>query len=222
MTPRRKSMRKRLRRLQSQWKRRARKFTSARQRLRNVPARTVDAYRAARAKVTPNRAVTCSCGTTVRANQLVAHLKRHQQQRNATRRKAEGKRRPPQAATKRATGQRSVNDPTMPSKTDAVRSAAGWLAVGGVLVALPLDGIGSTWMYAAGAGCALIGGGSYAAERRWGITNHTDRESRRAVRTQARKAGCNSACMTSTLPARTCHCPCGGTTHGTAKGGLAA
>lgn len=193
------------------------------------------AYRTARSMVRPDgpRRVHCPCGTQVPASEFAAHTTRHEQRDTRARRETETKR----AAAAKRRGQRGARSeltqrairaradsraatgPTAVSRRDAAASSAGWLAVGGVLIALPLDGVGSAWMYAAGAGCALIGGGAYATERRWGNTNHVDRESRRALRRQAQAAGCNATCMTSSLPVRTCRCPCSGASHGTARKG---
>lgn len=198
---------------------RPRQKPNRRQRLARKLRFATKAVERAAVKAVPNRVVTCSCGAKVRAHSLQAHLKTHRKQHRAARHRTETVSTRPRKPRPPA---RTAVDPTAPSRVEAGKSAAGWLAAGGVLVALPLDGIGSTWMIAAGAGCALIGGGAYASERRWGFTDHTNRETRRTVRKQARAAGCNSACMTSTLPTRTCHCPCGGSTHGTAQGGMAA
>lgn len=227
---------KRWRRTKSRWKRRARKARAFHKSVKRAPTKVRAAVRkakqapaklgrAARAKITPNADVTCSCGATVPAHQVQAHLDGHQKRHSAAQRRTEAK----QAATAKRMGQTGTStpkpkpaDPSAPSRREAAGHAAGWMAVGGVLIALPLDGYGSAWMYAAAAGCMAVGPGAYMAERRWGTTNHVSRESRRALKAQARAAGCNSACMTSTLPVRSCRCPCGGQSHGGAKKGPAA
>lgn len=203
-------------------------------------ARLAGAYRAARSVVRPDgpRRVHCPCGKQVPASEFAAHTKRHEQKDSRARRETEKQRAaaakrmgrtgtqsrsgPKPKATRPRASSPAARGPTAASRWDAAQSAAGWLAVGGVLIALPLDGVGSSWMYAAGAGCALVGGGAYAAERRWGITSHADRETTRALRKQARAAGCTAACMTSALPAQTYHCPCGGEGHGSARKGRVA
>lgn len=231
---------RRWKRVKSRWKRRARKARAVHKTVKRAPSKIravasktrrapATLARAARAKVAPNADVTCSCGDTVPAHQVQSHLDTHQRKHNTAQRRTQKKR----AATAKRMGRtgvpaepktaaRATTDPTAPTRREAAGHATGWIAVGGVLIALPLDGFGSAWMYAAAAGCIAIGPGVYAAERRWGTTNHISRESRRALKAQARAAGCNSACMTSTLPVRSCRCPCGGESHGGARKGRVA
>lgn len=234
----------RMRRAHARCKRRARAVRKTYRSLRRVGARVGErarrvrqapgkagatlarSYRRARATVRPDRGVRCSCGTTVPAGEVEAHLRRHQQRHEAAQRRAakargsatRGQDRQARRLTSRPDLRYTKARAVTPSRGEAARTAGGWVAVGAVLVAAPLFfHVGSPWLGLAGAGCVAAGGVAYAVERRWGISNHTTRQSRRALRAQARASGCSSACMVSTKPATTCKCPCGGATHGSAR-----
>jgi hypothetical protein len=219
------------------WKRRARRMRNTYRSVKQAPskvregvqqvrqapgkakARVAGSYRKTRAKVTPSRGVKCSCGKTVPVAQVETHLARHRKRADVAQRKAEKTRaavaKPRPAVTAGAPVSTSSTAP--PSRAEAARTAGSWGGIGSALIAAPLFLNSSPWLGAVGAGCVAIGGVAYATERRWGVSSHQSRETRRALKQQARSAGCSSACMVSTAPAKDCRCPCGGTTHGSAK-----
>ena len=100
-----------------------------------------------------------------------------------------------------------------PTRAEAASKTYGWFGLSGLFTTLFLT-FGWAWAGLVGAGSAAIGGAAYRHERKHGTSDHGDRAGRRAAKQAARQAGCSAACMWSLKPVETCHCPCGGATHG--------
>lgn len=111
---------------------------------------------------------------------------------------------------------REANAANRPSRNEAAQKATPWVGLGSVLMALfTVFGL-SFWFAAVGFGVMAIGAAAYRHHRKHGVPERGASTDRKAARQAAREAGCSAACMWSIKPADTCHCPCGGTTHGTA------
>lgn len=103
-----------------------------------------------------------------------------------------------------------------PPRRLVATQAAGWLAVGGVAIALSRDGFNSTWIYDVDllGGTAAVALAGYHATRRFGWANHGAQQARRQLKNNARMVGCHAACQHSPLPKSSCRCPCGAQFHG--------
>lgn len=103
-----------------------------------------------------------------------------------------------------------------PSRKEAGRTASVWFMLGSVCFAVAtVFGLGVPALIA-GMACMVVGGASYLHERKHGTSDHGPRSGREAAKKAARESGCTAACMWSPKPVETCHCPCGGSSHGMA------